>query len=115
MQQISTQRMYDVSRMSREGDDCELCKKLKFDHLKKWHMHNLESVLVIETHKLLLDSEIQMDHLISARRPDVILINKKDKTCRIVNFAVPADNRVKLKECEKRDEYFDLPRELKTR
>ena len=33
--------------------------------------------------------------------------------CRIVNFAVPADHRVKLKECEKRDKNFDLARELK--
>ena len=30
-----------------------------------------------------------------------------------MNFAVPADHRVKLKECEKRDKYLDLARELK--
>ena len=28
-------------------------------------------------------------------------------------FAVPADHRIKLKECEKRDKYLDLARELK--
>ena len=33
--------------------------------------------------------------------------------CRIVDFAVPADHRVKLKESEKRDKYLDLARELK--
>ena len=38
---------------------------------------------------------------------------KKKKTCKIVNFAVPADHRIKLKECEKRDKYLDLSRELK--
>ena len=32
--------------------------------------------------------------------------------CRRV-FAVPADHRIKLKECEKRDMYLDLARELK--
>ena len=32
---------------------------------------------------------------------------------KIVNFAVPADNRIKLKECEKKDKYLDLVRELK--
>ena len=31
----------------------------------------------------------------------------------MVDFAVPADQRVKLKEGEKRDEYLDLARELK--
>ena len=33
--------------------------------------------------------------------------------CKIVVFAVAADQRIKLKECEKRDKYFDLARELK--
>ena len=32
----------------------------------------------------------------------------------MVNFAVPADHRLKLKESEKRDKYLDLARELKT-
>ena len=58
------------------------------------------------------------DHLVFARRPDLIIINKKKnkrkkkKTCRIVGFAVPADHRVKLKESEKKDKYLDLAREL---
>ena len=52
-------------------------------------------------------------HLISARRPDLIIINKKKRTCKIVDFAVPADHRIKLKECEKKDKYLDLTRELK--
>ena len=30
-----------------------------------------------------------------------------------MDFAVPADHRIKLKECEKKDKYFDLARELK--
>ena len=35
-------------------------------------MHNPESVLENETHKVLWDFEVQMDHLISARRPDLL-------------------------------------------
>ena len=34
-------------------------------------------------------------------------------TCKIVNFAVPADNRIKLKESEKKNKYLDLVREWK--
>ena len=54
------------------------------------------------------------DHLISARRPDLIIINKKKKkrTCKIVDFAVPADYRIKLKAYEKKDKFLDLAREL---
>ena len=55
-----------------------------------------------------------MDHLISARRPGLITNNnKKKRTCKIVDFVVPADHRIKLKECEKKDKYLDLARELK--
>ena len=39
--------------------------------------------------------------------------NKKKKICKIVDFAVPADHKIKLKEREKRDKYLDLTRELK--
>ena len=45
--------------------------------------------------------------------PDLIIINTKKRTCKIVDFAVPADHRIKLKECEKKDKYLDLVRELK--
>ena len=49
-------------------------------------------------------------------RSDIIIFNKKKKKkkiCKIVDFAVPADHRIKLKEHEKRDKYLDLARELK--
>ena len=57
----------------------ELCQKLKFDHVNKWYMHNLDSVKEKETLKLFWDFEIQTDHLISARRPDLLIINKQKK------------------------------------
>ena len=34
-------------------------------------------------------------------------------TCRIVDYAIPADHRVKLKENEKTDKYQDPARKLK--
>ena len=64
--------------------------------------------------KLLWDFNIQTDHLIPARRPDLIINNnKKKRICKIVDFAVPADHRINLKESEKKDKYLDLARELK--
>ena len=75
-------------------------------------MHNPAPALKNDIHKLLWDFDIHTDHLISARRPDLIVI-KKNRTRKIVNFAVPADHRIKLKESEKKDNYLDLVRELK--
>ena len=85
-------------------------------------MHNQASVLENDTHKLLWYFDIQTNHLMSARRPDLIIITppkkkekkeRKKKTCKIVDFAVPADHRIKLKESEKKNKYRDLTRELK--
>ena len=79
-------------------------------------MHNSASVLKNNIHKLLCDFDIQTDHRISTKRPDLIIINKerkKERTCNIVDFPVPANHRIKLKECEKKDKCLDLARELK--
>ena len=78
-------------------------------------MHNPAPVLENDTHKLLCDFDIHTDHLISARRSDLIIINKKLKKriCKIVDFAVPADHRIKLTEFEKKEKYLNLARELK--
>ena len=55
-----------------------------------------------------------MDHQISARRPNLEVINKqKKRICRIVNFVFSADHRVKVRGSEKRDKCQDLARELK--
>ena len=91
----------------------ELCKKLKFDHTTKCYMHKPESVPENETHKILWDFEIKTDHLIPARRPDLMIIKKKRRTRQIVDFAVTADYRVKSKENKKRDKYLNLAGERK--
>ena len=51
-----------------KGNHKELCKKLKFDHTYKWHVHQLESVIENEMRMILWDLEIQTDDHISARR-----------------------------------------------
>ena len=64
---------------------------------------------------IIWDFDIHRDHLMSARRPDLIIIKKekKKRISKIVDFAVPADHRIILKEREKKDKYLDLARELK--
>ena len=52
----------------------DLCKKLKFDNTTKWYMLKPESVHENQTHTIIFDFEIQMDHLIYVR----ILINKNN-------------------------------------
>ena len=48
-----------------------------------------ESVLDNEDYKILWDFSIQTDHVIEARRPDLVLVNKKERSCKVIDFAVP--------------------------
>ena len=57
---------------------------------------------------------IQTDHVIQARRPDLVIKDKVKNECLIVDFAIPYDSRVETKELEKLEKYQDLARELKT-
>ena len=83
----------------------ELCKKLKYDHMNKWYMHKPESILENEICKIFWDFEIQTDHLILARWPDFMIVNKKKRTIWIMDFAVSVDHRVKIKENEKKESW----------
>ena len=77
-------------------------------------MQNPARVKGNDTNKRLREFEVQTDYQIFARRPDIMIIKKKRKRiCKIVDFAVPVDHRRKLKECEKKNIYLDLARELK--
>ena len=53
------------------------------------------------------------NHYTTGTLSDLIIVNKKEWTWRMVGFVVPANHRVKLKECEKRDKYLVLAVELK--
>ena len=64
-------------------------------------------------HEILWDFEIQTDHLIPTRTSNLVIINKKKRTCHLVNFSFPADHKAKMKESERIDKYLDLSRELK--
>ena len=85
MQQISTEGVEYKARHDWVGKviHWEMCKKFKFDHTNKWYMYNRAPVLENVKHKLLLDFNIPTDHLISARRPDLIIINKKKELAKL--------------------------------
>ena len=49
-----------------------------------------EIIIENETHYILWDFELQMNHLFPALRPDLVIINKKKITCQLVYFVIPA-------------------------
>ena len=59
-------------------------------------------------YKILWEFIIQTDHVIEAQRPDLVVVDKKTGTCRIIDFAVPGDGRFGKKEKEKIEKFQDL-------
>ena len=72
-----------------------------------------QSVQKNEMHKILWDFEIQTDHLNLGQTTKPNDSHKKKRTCWMVDFAAPADYRIKLKGSVKWDKYQNLARELK--
>ena len=91
----------------------EVCRKYGLETKEKWYEHEPQAVCENNEYKILWDFSIQTDHVIEARRPDMIIVDKKNNKCQIIDFAVPYDTRVDEKEREKILKYQDLARELK--
>ena len=62
--------------------------------------------------KILWDFNIQTDNEIQARRPDIVVVNKKDRKCYIIDVAVPGDVRISEKETENIEKYDELKKEV---
>ena len=60
-----------------------------------------------------LDQKTRLNNKKKKKKKEKKEKKKRKRTCKIVDFAVPADRRIKRKECEKKDKYLDLAKELK--
>ena len=93
----------------------ELCKKFKFNHTNKSYSHNQETFIENEKKQnSLVFSDTNGSSNLSQTTRSWDSKHKKKEYIKQWTFAVPADNRVKLKERESSDGYLDITRELKT-
>jgi len=80
----------------------------------RWWQHHPEPVLENEKYKLLCDFNIFTDHLIQARRPDLVYVDKSKRKTYLIDIACVMDQNVYAKEKEKVDKYFSLMVELQS-
>ena len=90
----------------------KLASKCNFEAGDKWYEHEPESGLENEDYKILWDFSIQTNHVIEAQRPDLVVVDKKERSCKIIDFGVPGDIRIEEKEKDKMGKYQELGREL---
>ena len=76
----------------------KLARKCDFEAGDKWHEHESKSVLEKEDYKILWDFSIQTDHVIKVQRLDWVVVDKKRRTCKIIDFAVRGESRIEGKE-----------------
>ena len=69
-----------------------MCEEKDLEVSTKWYAHVPEKVVEPSDVKILWDFNIQKDHDVEQRRPDVVL-DKKANSCHLVDIAVPADSR----------------------
>ena len=49
---------------------------------------------------------IQTDHVTEARRPDLVVVDKKERSWKIIAFAVRGDRRIEVTEQDKIEKYL---------
>ena len=76
-----------------------------------WYDHKPNPVCESERYKLLWDFKIQTDRHIDHNKPDIVLLNKEEKSCFIIDVACPFDTRIDSK--EKNENYHHLKHEMK--
>ena len=80
----------------------KVARKCNFEAGDKWHEQEPESVLENEDYKILRDFSIQTDHVIEVQRLNLVVVDKKDRSCKIIDFVVPGDSRIEEKEKERK-------------
>ena len=61
---------------------------------------------------MLWDFSIQTYHVIEARRADLVAVDKKERSCTIIDSEAPGDGKFEEKEKDKVEKYQDLGRKL---
>jgi len=57
---------------------------------------------------VLWNQAVHTNREVTSNRPDIVIKNKKEKTCTLIDVAIPADRNVVQKEAEKKLKYKSL-------
>ena len=74
----------------------------------KWYTHMPKPVCEEGDVTVLWNQVVHTQREVTANRPDIVIKNKKEKTCTLIDAAMPADRNVVQKEAEKKLKYNSL-------
>ena len=81
----------------------------------KWYQHQPETVMHNKDNNITImwDMPVNTDRTITANRPDIIVKDSVNSTCKLIDMTVPSDRNIVLKEIEKKSKYKDLELEIR--
>ena len=85
-------------------------------YVKSWVMTGMKNITVTShdqcmnpvLNKLLWDFKIQTDNKVEHNKPDIVVLDKTERKCLIIDVACPFDIRVKGKEKDEIENYQEL-------
>jgi hypothetical protein len=82
------------------------------DTTENWYSHIPKSVTECEDITMLWNEGVKTDREVLANRPDIIVKNKKGRTCLLTDVAIASDRNIIQKEAEKKLKYKNLNIEI---
>ena len=74
--------------------------------------HQLKALVKSDRYRLYWEYSVPTDLKLSANRPDLLLVDDKERIAYIIDISVPGENSINKKMAEKRSKYYDLKREI---
>ena len=83
--------------------------KYNLKRSEKWYEHAPERAVEEE----FVGCYDPMYREIKARKPDIVVVNKNERSCATIDIAIPGDIRVSKKEKQKIERYQELKTEIR--
>ena len=74
----------------------------------KWYEHQPKTVTENEKATILWDMQVNTDRTISVNKLNIIIKDRREKTCMLIDMAVPSDRNTSIEVAEKLSKFKDL-------
>ena len=89
-----------------------ICKDRGMVVSEEWYKHMPQASTDIGDTTVMWDIKVRTDKHIRCNKLNIIMHDKKNKTCQIIDAAIPLDQNINLKTAEKLTKYKELQQEL---
>ena len=90
----------------------KICKEFGIEVKEQWYEYEPKTLIKNDSVSILWDMPIHTDRNIAANRPDIVLKNKKDKTCLLIHLTIPLETSTSVKTTENLTKHKDLEIEV---